>query len=70
MALLGIGGALLGCRPPRHTIGSEWYGYGGVGGTMKKIADGIEYRVPPTIDDPVILDEITAALTSLGYPHT
>jgi len=39
-------------------------------GTMKKIADGIEYRVPPTIDDPVILDEITAALTSLGYPHT
>jgi propionyl-CoA synthetase len=39
-------------------------------GTMKKIADGIEYRVPPTIDDPVILDEITAALTSLGYPRT
>src|SRR6266542_3781664 len=39
-------------------------------GTMKKIADGIEYRVPPTIDDPAILDEITAALTSLGYPHT
>ena len=39
-------------------------------GTMKKIADGIEYHVPPTIDDPVILDEITAALTSLGYPRT
>jgi len=39
-------------------------------GTMKKIADGIDYHVPPTIDDPVILDEITAALTSLGYPHT
>jgi len=39
-------------------------------GTMKKIADGIEYRVPPTIDDPVILDEITTALTSLGYPRT
>jgi propionyl-CoA synthetase len=38
-------------------------------GTMKRIADGIEYRVPPTIDDPVILDEITAALTALGYPH-
>jgi propionyl-CoA synthetase len=38
-------------------------------GTMKKIADGIEYHVPPTIDDPVILDEITAALTSLGYPR-
>ena len=39
-------------------------------GTMKKIADGIDYHVPPTIDDPVILDEITAALTSLGYPRT
>jgi propionyl-CoA synthetase len=38
-------------------------------GTIKKIADGIEYRVPPTIDDPVILDEITSALTTLGYPH-
>src|SRR5438132_1162008 len=38
-------------------------------GTIKKIADGIEYRVPPTIDDPVILDEITAALATLGYPH-
>jgi len=38
-------------------------------GTMKKIADGIDYHVPPTIDDPVILDEITAALTSLGYPR-
>jgi propionyl-CoA synthetase len=37
-------------------------------GTVKKIADGIEYRVPPTIDDPVILDEITADLSALGYP--
>src|SRR4030095_6084203 len=37
-------------------------------GTIKKIADGVEYRVPPTIDDPVILDEITADLTALGYP--
>ncbi len=39
-------------------------------GTMKKIADGIEYRVPPTIDDPAILDEITSALGALGYPHS
>jgi propionyl-CoA synthetase len=38
-------------------------------GTIKKIADGMEYRVPPTIDDPVVLDEITSALTALGYPH-
>ena len=37
-------------------------------GTIKKIADGVEYRVPPTIDDPVILDEITADLSVLGYP--
>jgi propionyl-CoA synthetase len=31
-------------------------------GTMRKIADGVEYAVPPTIDDPVILDEIGSAL--------
>jgi propionyl-CoA synthetase len=38
-------------------------------GTIKKIADGVEYRVPPTIDDPMILDEITADLSTLGYPR-
>ena len=27
-------------------------------GTVRKIADGETYKVPPTIDDPVILDEI------------
>ncbi len=37
-------------------------------GTIKKIADGVDYQVPPTIDDPMILDEITADLSSLGYP--
>jgi propionyl-CoA synthetase len=37
-------------------------------GTVKKIADGVEYQVPPTIDDPVVLDEITADLSALGYP--
>jgi propionyl-CoA synthetase len=31
-------------------------------GTMRAIADGREYRVPSTIDDPVILDEIATAL--------
>ena len=36
-------------------------------GTMKKIADSEEYKVPATIDDPAILDEITAALKSIGY---
>ena len=37
-------------------------------GTIKKIADGVEYQIPPTIDDPLILDEITADLSALGYP--
>jgi len=36
-------------------------------GTMRKIADSTEYKVPPTIDDPVILDEITESLRQLGY---
>ncbi len=37
-------------------------------GTMSNIADGEEYRVPATIDDPAILPEITEALAGLGYP--
>jgi propionyl-CoA synthetase len=37
-------------------------------GTIKRIADGVDYQVPPTIDDPLILDEITADLSALGYP--
>jgi propionyl-CoA synthetase len=36
--------------------------------TMKKIADGQDYQVPATIDDPAILDEITDALRAIGYP--
>ena len=35
--------------------------------TMRKIADGESYTTPATIDDPVILDEIAAALKLLGY---
>ncbi len=31
-------------------------------GTMQKIADGSDWKMPATIDDPVILDEITEAL--------
>jgi propionyl-CoA synthetase len=38
-------------------------------GTMKKIADGIEYRMPATIDEPRILQDITAVLHNLGYPR-
>ncbi|RJL05025.1 propionyl-CoA synthetase [Paracoccus siganidrum] len=34
--------------------------------TMAKIADGEEYRMPATIDDPAILDEIAAALAGLA----
>jgi propionyl-CoA synthetase len=37
-------------------------------GTMKRIADGIEYTAPPTIDDPAILGEIAEALKGVGYP--
>ena len=37
-------------------------------GTMKKIAEGTLSSVPPTIDDPAILDEIRVALRPLGYP--
>src|SRR5690242_9710847 len=38
-------------------------------GTIKKIADGQEYTAPATIDDPVILTEITEALGTRGYPR-
>ena len=36
-------------------------------GTMKSIADGKEFKVPATIDDPAILDEIAEALEAIGY---
>ena len=38
-----------------------------VRGTIKKIADGVTYTIPPTIDDPAILDEIAADLAAIGY---
>jgi len=37
--------------------------------TMAKIADGEPWKMPATIDDPAILDEISAALATLGYPR-
>ena len=37
--------------------------------TMKRIADGVEYDVPATIDDPAILVEIADSLRALGYPR-
>ncbi len=39
-------------------------------GTMRAIADGADYRMPATIDDPAILPEIAAALVRAGYPQT
>ena len=38
-------------------------------GTMVSIADGKTYKMPATIDDPAILDEIAEALKGLGYPQ-
>ncbi|MEM7242889.1 MAG: AMP-binding protein [Pseudomonadota bacterium] len=38
-------------------------------GTIKSIADGKDYKMPATIDDPVILEEITGHLARIGYPH-
>ena len=35
-------------------------------GTIQKIADNKEWKMPATIDDPVILDEITGALETIG----
>jgi propionyl-CoA synthetase len=36
-------------------------------GTMRKIADSEEYKVPATIEDPAVLEEISEALATLGY---
>jgi propionyl-CoA synthetase len=35
--------------------------------TMVKIADGEPFKMPATIDDPAILDEIKTALQTIGY---
>ncbi|HYU13209.1 MAG TPA: propionyl-CoA synthetase, partial [Stellaceae bacterium] len=38
-------------------------------GTMRRIADGEDYTMPATIDDPAILGEIGEALSRAGYPQ-
>jgi propionyl-CoA synthetase len=38
-------------------------------GTMKKIADGVEYLMPATIDDPATLADIGDRLKTIGYPR-
>jgi propionyl-CoA synthetase len=35
--------------------------------TMVKIADNQDFKMPATIDDPAILDEIKEALQTIGY---
>ncbi len=37
-------------------------------GTIAKIADGESFKMPATIDDPAILEEIEIALKGIGYP--
>jgi len=39
-------------------------------GTMRRIADCVDYKMPATIDDPAILGEITEALKKTGYAAT
>jgi len=36
-------------------------------GTMQKLADAVEFRMPATIDDPAIITEIEEALKPIGY---
>jgi propionyl-CoA synthetase len=36
-------------------------------GTMQKIADGVPWKMPATIDDPSVLEEIAAALRARGF---
>jgi propionyl-CoA synthetase len=37
-------------------------------GVMRKVADGEEFNVPATIDDPAIVTEISEVLATVGYP--
>jgi propionyl-CoA synthetase len=36
-------------------------------GTIQKIADNKDFKVPATIDDPIILDEMKDALNTIGF---
>jgi propionyl-CoA synthetase len=37
-------------------------------GTIRKMADGVPHKVPPTIEDPAALEDFTQVLSRLGYP--
>jgi propionyl-CoA synthetase len=36
-------------------------------GTIQKIADGAEWKMPATIEDPDVLGEMASALSAIGY---
>jgi propionyl-CoA synthetase len=36
---------------------------------IRKMADGEEWVMPPTIEDPTVLDQISGKLEELGYPE-
>jgi propionyl-CoA synthetase len=38
-------------------------------GTIAQIADDEPWKMPATVDDPAIFDEITSALATIGYPR-
>jgi propionyl-CoA synthetase len=40
-----------------------------VRGTVKKIADGVPWAVPATIDDATSLEEISTELSAVGFPR-
>jgi propionyl-CoA synthetase len=37
---------------------------------MRRIADGVEYTTPATIDDPATLEEMSEALRRIGYARS
>ena len=37
--------------------------------TIRKIANGEPWTIPPTIEDPSVLDEVSAALAGVGLPE-
>jgi propionyl-CoA synthetase len=39
-------------------------------GAMSRMADGLEWKAPATIDDPAILDEIAARFAEVGLPRS
>jgi propionyl-CoA synthetase len=36
--------------------------------TIKRIADGLNYQMPPTIEDPSTIEEMVVSLLSIVYP--